>query len=222
MAKWTCYDNGLQSAMIVRWPGRVKPGSVAQAMVEYVDICPTFVAAAGGQPADTLDGRSFLPVLRGETDKHKEEVYGLMTTRGIINGNNCYPIRSIRTEKYKLVWNLAHEEVFQNACTRSGSFQSFVAAAKAGDKRAQRVVERYTRRPEFELFNIENDPLELNNLAGEANQAERVQQLHRRLKKWMASQGDKGIETELAANSRQGNRGKKKESGKKKSKPTRP
>ncbi len=36
-AKWTCYDNGLQSAMIVRWPGKVKPGSVSTAMVEYVE-----------------------------------------------------------------------------------------------------------------------------------------------------------------------------------------
>ena len=49
-AKWTCYDSGLQNALIARWPGRIKPGSVSDAMIEYVDITPTFVDAAGGKP----------------------------------------------------------------------------------------------------------------------------------------------------------------------------
>jgi N-sulfoglucosamine sulfohydrolase len=71
-AKWTCYSNGLQSAMIVRWPGRVKPATVTDAMVEYVDVAPTFVSAAGGTPDAVLDGKSFLPVLTGKTDRHKD------------------------------------------------------------------------------------------------------------------------------------------------------
>ena len=57
-AKWTCYGHGLQSVMVVRWPGKVKPGSQTDAMVEYVDVVPTFVEAAGGQPAKALEGRS--------------------------------------------------------------------------------------------------------------------------------------------------------------------
>ena len=47
-AKWTCYESGLQSAMIVRWPGKVKAGSETDAMVEYVDVTPTFIDIAGG------------------------------------------------------------------------------------------------------------------------------------------------------------------------------
>ena len=82
-AKWTCYDNGLQSAMIVRWPGEVKPGSVSEAMVEYVDVTPTLVDSAGGEVAKELDGRSFASVLRGEKNDHKEYVFGVMTTNGI-------------------------------------------------------------------------------------------------------------------------------------------
>ncbi len=88
-AKWTCYDMGLHSAMIVRWPGQVKAGSVSDAMVEYVDITPTFVEAAGGKGLPELDGKSFLPVLLGETDRHKDLVFGIHTTRGIINGSEC-------------------------------------------------------------------------------------------------------------------------------------
>ena len=68
-AKWTCYENGVQSAMIVRWPGKVKAGTRTSAMVEYVDILPTLIEAAGGKPAPVLDGRSFLPVIKGEVER---------------------------------------------------------------------------------------------------------------------------------------------------------
>ena len=60
-AKWTCYDKGLQSGMVVRWPGKVKAEVQTDAMVEYVDVLPTFLDAAGLPIPDDLDGRSFLP-----------------------------------------------------------------------------------------------------------------------------------------------------------------
>ena len=47
--KWTCYDTGLQSALIASWPGRIKPGTVSNAMIEYVDLLPTFVEVPRGR-----------------------------------------------------------------------------------------------------------------------------------------------------------------------------
>lgn len=200
-AKWTCYDNGLQSAMIVRWPGRVKPGAVSNAMVEYSDVTPTFVAAAGGKLARNLDGKSLLPVLLGETDYHKDYVYGVMTTNGIINGNKSYPIRSIRSRQFKLILNLNHEETFTNACTQSDVFQSMVEAAKAGDKHAMKLVDRYQHRPPLEFYDVVYDPLEMNNLANQKQYGSEIDKLKENLEAWMESQSDKGVETELAANS---------------------
>ena len=49
-AKWTCYDVGVRSAFIVRWPGKIVPGTVSGAIVEYCDIVPTFTAIAGLKP----------------------------------------------------------------------------------------------------------------------------------------------------------------------------
>jgi len=80
-AKWTCYDAGLQSGCIVRWPGRVQPASRSEAMIEYVDVVPTFLDAAGLPKPAILDGRSFMPVLTGATNAHKSQVFGLQTTR---------------------------------------------------------------------------------------------------------------------------------------------
>lgn len=202
-AKWTCYGNGLQSAMIVRWPGRVAAGTVTDAMVEYVDVTPTFIAAAGGK-ADGLDGRSFVPVLTGKTNQHKQFSYGIMTTRGINDGSDAYGIRTVRDERYRLIWNLHYETKFTNACTTADFFQSMAAAAKSGDKHAKWVVNRYHHRPEFELFDCESDPLEMHNLADDPQHAKAVARLKKQLMEWMAEQGDAGVETELDALSRQG------------------
>ncbi len=208
-AKWTCYDNGLQSAMIVRWPGKVKPGSVTDAMVEYVDVTPTFVDVAGGKPAAELDGKSFLPVLSGEASEHKEFVFGEMTTKGIINGNDCYPIRSVRSRAHKLIVNFQHDQEFSNACTKSKEFLSMVQAAEAGDEHAQRVVKRYRYRPEIEFYDVVVDPLEMNDLAGDPKYASHIAALRAELDRWMESQGDRGVETELVANQHKKGGGKK-------------
>lgn len=198
-AKWTCYDNGLQSAMIVRWPGKVTPGSVTDAMVEYVDVTPTFVEMAGGSTPAGLDGQSFVDVLLGKASKHKSYVYGIMTTRGINNGSDAYAVRSVRGWKYKLIRNLNHETEFANACTSSEGFISMEEKAASGDKEAQRLVNAYKFRPPLELYNIEADPLEMNNLADNPEYAKVIERLSRKLDEWMQQQGDKGVETEMQA-----------------------
>jgi len=203
-AKWTCYGNGLQSAMIVRWPDKVQPGSTSDAMVEYVDVTPTFVAAAGGTPVDTLDGRSFLPVLTGDTERHKDYAYGIMTTRGIINGSDAFGIRTVRGWHYRLIWNLNYNTKFTNACTKASFFGSMEAAANAGDAKARELVDKYYHRPEYELYDCESDPLEMKNLAGDPEYSKVLNRLKGKLTEWMVSQGDRGTETELDALLHQG------------------
>jgi uncharacterized sulfatase len=202
-AKWTCYDHGLQSAMVVRWPGRVKAGAVSNAMVEYVDVTPTFIDAAGGKPVAGLDGKSFLPVLSGQAKRHKDYVFGIMTTRGINNGTEAFAIRSVRDKRYKLILNLNHESKFTNACTKMPLFRSMVAKAETGDPLAKRLVRAYHHRPAVELFDMEVDPLEMNNLAGQPNKQKTEARLRRELAAWMTAQGDQGVATEMKALERQ-------------------
>lgn len=222
-AKWTCYDSGLQNALIAAWPGKIKPGQVSDAMIEYVDVLPTFVTAAGGKPAAALDGKSYLPVLLGKAKEHKQHVYALHTTRGIINGSDYFGIRSIRGQQYKFILNLTPEIRFQNACTKSETFKSWEEKAKTDDDAADKV-RRYRHRPATELYDITKDPLEWNNLAADPEFAKIKADLQGRLLAWMKSQGDLGQETELAAPQHQNrNRNKnKKNNNKNKNKPPKP
>ena len=198
-AKWTLYDHGLQSIMVVRWPGRIEPATTSDAMVEYVDVLPTFVEAAGGTPAEGLDGRSMLSVLAGKTDRHKQYVFGIQTSRGILQGPDHYGRRSVRSETFKLIHNLDPQARFYNGIARQPYFEDWQAKAQAGDARAKELVERYFSPPEFELFDVVNDPLEQNNLAGQPQYAPVMAELKAQLTAWMQQQGDLGQATEMAA-----------------------
>ena len=197
--KWTCYDHGLQSACIVRWPGQVKPGSTTDAMVEYVDVLPTFLEAAGIDRPEVLDGKSFVPVLSGKTNQHKDFVFGLMTTRGIINGSDTFGIRSVRGKRFKYIRNFTPEIEFQNACTKSSAFKSWVEKAESGDADAADKVKRYQWRTAEELYDMEADSNEWKNIADDPKYADVKAELKQQLDSWMAAQGDKGQQTELEA-----------------------
>ncbi|QNN21627.1 sulfatase [Planctomycetales bacterium ZRK34] len=213
--KWTCYDTGLKTMLIVRWPGRVKPGSTTDAMVQYVDILPTLIQAAGGDPTtvDTglpgapdggrgFDGASFLNVLLGNTDSHRDAVFGVHTTQGIIQGST-YPVRSIRTATHKYILNLNPEADFTNVVTArgEGAFAAWRQAAASGNEQAQQMVTRYQHRPAEELYDLRHDPYELHNIAGPEHRA-LMNQLRAKLQAWMKQQGDEGMITELQVKTR--------------------
>lgn len=216
-AKWTCYDAGLQSACIARWPGVVKAGAVSDALVEYVDITPTFLEAAGVAQPDILDGRSFLPVLQGEAAMHKTHVFGLQTTRGINAGSEHYGIRSVRDARYRYIRNLTPDAIFENAATQDPTFKTWRQMATAGDEHARRLVHDYQHRPAEELYDCETDPWNRTNLIADEKLASVRDDLRSKLDAWMKQQGDEGQATEMKALERMP-KGSKSEGKKKKKK----
>ena len=201
-AKWTLYDHGVRTAFLARWPGIVHPGSKTDALVQYVDVVPTLLEAAGEAESGGYDGRSFLPVLKGERSTHRDVVYGVHTNRGIIHGGD-YPIRSVRDARFKLIWNLAPDNRYTNIRTevvrRDAGFRSWQALAEAGDEYARQRVEAYLQRPEYELYDLQNDALEQHNLADRLEFSAVKAKLEKQLKTWMREQGDTGLGTEQDA-----------------------
>jgi len=197
-AKWTCYDSGLQSGFIARWPGKIAAGTVSDALIEYVDVLPTYVELAGGDPDPILDGKSLTPVLLDGVGEHKKYVFGEMTTRGIINGSETFGIRSVRSRRFKYIWNFTPEIKFQNVCTKGAIFQSWMTRA-ADDPEAADKVRRYEHRPGEELFDVTQDPFEWNNLADDPDHAQIKAELKAELLGWMEAMGDRGQATESEA-----------------------
>lgn len=217
--KWSLYDTGIRVSALVRWPGVVEPGSTSHALTSYVDVAPTILEAAGIDPeaidtgcpdaagASGFDGRSFLPVLRGERDAHHEFVFSQHTTVGIIGYREPYPMRAVRGARYKLIVNLAPDHAYHIRGIHEGEpITSWRDDAKSDPELAARLA-FLSHRPAAELYDLDEDPLETRNLVDDPGHAETRVRLRRQLDDWMRQQGDLGMATELAAHSRQtGNR----------------
>ncbi len=190
--KWTLYDEGIRVPLIVARSSEIEAGTRTDAMVSWVDIFPTLIDIAGGDLPENLDGRSFAPVLLGATDSHRKRIF---TTHSGDRMMNVYLSRSVRTDRYKLIWNLHPEFAFTTHIdlllreTSGDYFKQWTEAAKT-DKHAAAVVARHHGRPEFELFDLQNDPSELKNLAGMAELASVQRELFAELNAWMEEQGD--------------------------------
>jgi arylsulfatase len=72
--KLTCFEGGVRSPLLVRWPGKVPAGRVSGTPFMSIDLLPTLVGAVGGKsPTLRIDGRSALPLLRGIDDTPTHE-----------------------------------------------------------------------------------------------------------------------------------------------------
>lgn len=190
--KWNLYDEGTRVPLIVQWRDKVAAGARSRALVQWIDILPTLIeAGGGGAPAD-LDGRSFLPVLQGRTDAHREAIF---TTHTGDNDMNVYPSRSMRTQRWKYIRNLHPEFRFTSHIDRAANedslayIASWEKAAKT-DPRAVFLVKRYRERPAEELYDLDADPFELNNLAASPAHAGPLADLRQGLDAWMKGTSD--------------------------------
>lgn len=191
-AKWNCYDAGIRTPMIAVWPGRTAIGTRTNAMVSWIDILPTLVEVGGGPAPTGLDGRSFAAVLRGDTQTHRDRIFATHSGDGRLN---TYPIRAVRTARWKYIRNLHPEFYFSTHVdlnpADTGYFPSWEQRAKT-DPAAAALVKRYHERPAEELYDLQSDPLELNNLAADPAQAGRLAELRAEVTAWMKEAGDEG------------------------------
>ncbi len=214
--KWSVYDNGIHASAILRWPGKVKANSTTTALMQYVDVAPTFLAAAGLDPnlldpncPDAsgnrgFDGKSFLPLLKGEDQKVRDYVFAQHTTVGTNGAQGPYPMRAVRDQRYKLIRNLSHENPYAiGGIHKSQEFESWKADLTSDPTLAARI-EWLSKRPYEELYDIDSDPFEMKNRIDDPSLGAVKVQLQNELNKWMAQQGDKGLETEKLAPKRQG------------------
>ncbi|TWU64654.1 Arylsulfatase [Crateriforma conspicua] len=190
--KWTLYDEGTRVPLIVARPGVIEPGSRTDAMVSWIDILPTLIDVAGGNVPDGLDGRSFSAVLGGQQAAHRNRIF---TTHSGDRLMNVYLSRAIRTDRYKLIWNVHPEFAFTTHIdlllreTSGDYFKQWTERANT-DARAADVVAKHHGRPEYELYDLQTDPLEQTNIAGNEDVAAIQDRLRNELNSWVQSQGD--------------------------------
>lgn len=83
--KWNCYDAGIRTPLLVAWQGKIKPGSSTAALVNWTDLLPTLLATTGAPPLESVSGQSFLDVLLGKKDQHRERIFVTHSGDGDMN-----------------------------------------------------------------------------------------------------------------------------------------
>lgn len=188
-AKTNVWRNSTRTPWIVRWPGVVKAGSHdTEHLIAGVDFAPTIFDALGVEPIEDMDGRSFLPVLKGEKQAGRQYVFTHINS--IASGRN-YPMRSVQNAKLGLIWNgwSDGETVFKNESMSGLTWRAMVAAAESDPKLADRV-EFYAHRVPLEFYNYEADPDALNNLIDDPDWRPQIKQLTAELLRHMETTGD--------------------------------
>jgi N-sulfoglucosamine sulfohydrolase len=175
-AKGTLYDAGIETALLMRWPaGGLTGGRVEEALVSNVDLLPTLLEIAGAPVPENVQGHSLLPLLSGGEYRPREAVFAEKTFH-----NEYDPLRCIRTPRHKLIARLEASNPLEVPADimRGGTFLAMVEQTVAPPAAP------------FELYDLEADPLEQENLAGRPEHAPVEADLKRRLHDWMRETAD--------------------------------
>ena len=190
-AKTNCYEPGIRLPCVVRNPELKAEGVVTDAMVTWADIKPTILEYTGVVAAqEEFHGRSFLSVLDQPSPEGWDTIFASHTFHEI---TMYYPMRVLRDRQYKLIWNLAHGLSFPFASDlwASKTWQHLVITDATHF--AKRPVDAYLNRPAFELYDLEADPDEVNNLAANPEHAELLTEMQARLKAYQERTSDPWI-----------------------------
>jgi len=160
-AKMNLYDPGIRLPLVIHDPYAKVRNIESDAFVSFTDITPTILDYAGVEFSDyPLHGRSFRSQVEMEQSVGFDTVY---SSHSFHETQMYYPMRMIRTRNYKLIWNLAYEQVFPLGISARG-FYDFVARNNLSSIRG-RSLKAYLYRPQFELYDMKSDPDEVDNLA---------------------------------------------------------
>lgn len=170
--KTTLYDSGIRTPLIARWPERIEPG-VCGSLVSTVDVAPTLLSLAAVEAPPTLEGRSFVPLLDNPGTSIREYVFAEKNWHDYEDRS-----RAARSLKYKYVRN----DYPDLPMTPSADI---VRSPTYG---AMKGVEG--KRPEEELYDLENDPHERENLADDSRYRRILERMQDALEGWEASTKD--------------------------------
>jgi N-sulfoglucosamine sulfohydrolase len=175
--------------LIVRHPGQQSRGVVTDAMVTWADLMPTILDYAGVVPpkGHALHGRSFLGVLQQEAPEGWDEICASHTFHEI---TMYYPMRVIRTDRYKYILNLAHPLPYPFASDLYASLTWQGVLRRGLDQYGKRSVDAYLHRPRHELYDLNADPHEIHNLADDPDHAGVLAKLQAKLKAWQIDTKD--------------------------------
>lgn len=201
-SKANLYDIGVHMPLAIRWPGKVKPGRKVDDFVSHTDFAPTFLEAAGLKPPPDMTGKSLVGVLTNGRSLRREAIFFERERHANVRaGDLSYPMRGVRTKEFHYVWNPLPDRWPAGDPIRPGAAMGFGDIDGGPTKNLvvrhseDEAVSKYfhlacDKRPEEELFDLKNDPWQLDNVAGKPEYAAAREKMRAMLDKWMKDTAD--------------------------------
>ncbi|HNT34084.1 MAG TPA: sulfatase [bacterium] len=175
-------DAGMGVMLIVRWPERIQPGIVCDALVSQIDVFPTLCELLSLEPPNWLEGKSLLPLLDDPQHEINDEVFGEVTFHA-----SYEPQRSIRTTRYKYIRRFGSRTELTRPNIDASPTKSVLL--EAGFGRFEQVREQ--------LYDLRLDPHEFRNLADDTGHKSVLDDLRTRLQDWMTRTNDPLLQGEV-------------------------
>ena len=193
--KGTLFEFGIHVPLLVRWPGKVKPGSSSTELISGEDIAPTFLETAGLPVPPEMTGKSFVKLLRGEPFEGRQFVFAERGAHGSsLPGNSAsFDLgRVVVSKTHKLIYNALGELPEWPVDFSGNDFWTELVRMHEAGKLEPKFETLYfgKTRPMFELYDLEKDPGESNNLAGDQNAVGYERELKAAMQEWMILQRD--------------------------------
>jgi N-sulfoglucosamine sulfohydrolase len=186
-AKTTLYEPGMRLPLVVKSPGLKRRGIINNAMVSWADLAPTVMDFAGVQDPPPMHGRSFRDILDEERPPGWDHVFGSHSFHEV---TMYYPMRVLRERRYKLIHNLAAplEYPFASDLWSSAVWQETLS--RKAEYYGMRRTRDFLHRGEWELYDLESDPHEIKNLAGQPEGADVLDAMQKKLRAFQTTTGD--------------------------------
>ncbi len=183
--KTTLYEGGIKTPWIVKWPNKIRPGSVSDNLVSSVDIAPTFMRIAGLNPLTDFEGIDVSSLLTENVQGLRNQIYA----EDHFHDFEDYT-RAIRTKRYKYIKNFYPDlpNTPSADVLRDLTWQSMLKEKESLNEAQLRCFLK--PRPEEELYDVKNDPNELNNLALKSEFSSVLNDMRLRLKKMRSATKD--------------------------------
>ena len=185
--RWV-YDSGLHVPLLVRWPGRIAPGTVREDLVSFIDFAPTLLALTGTPVPAHMQGRVFLGNDAAPEPEH------LFFTRDRMD-ETYDRIRAVRDRRYKYIRNFAPELPYTQPIAYMDlmpTMRAWRGLAAVGELEGPQRHFLAATKPAEELYDTEADPHEVANLAGDSAHAERLARMRAALDEWIETVRDLG------------------------------
>lgn len=189
------YETGTRVPFIVRIPEKYKhlfpaekPGDKVDRMISFVDLFPTLLSIIGTDIPDYLQGKAFLGEKKTEDPEYVYMFRGRMDERYDMS-------RAVRDQKFRYIRNYIPYRVYGQYLEylfRAPSIRSWQAAFKAGELNPIQSA-FWNTKPAEELYDTENDPWEVNNLANDPKYKEDLIRMRAAAKEWMLEIHDTGF-----------------------------